>query len=115
MSQNAIFKAIAHPARREILSLLAAKDLSVKELTATFAISQPAVSQHLQGLRDARLVTCEKVGMEHRYRLTAKPLKVVFEWSSQYRSFFDPSGHVWNLTSGVKKPPSVRRYRNHGG
>jgi DNA-binding transcriptional ArsR family regulator len=114
MNKDAIFKAIAHPARREILSLLVGNDLSVKELTATFAISQPAVSQHLRELRDACLVTCEKVGMEHRYRLTATPLKVVFEWASQYTSFFDPSGHVWSLTPGVKKKP-VRRVRNYGG
>ncbi len=115
MNQDAVFKAIAHPARREILSLLVRKDFSVKELTATFSMSQPAVSQHLRGLRDARLVTYEKVGMERRYRLTATPLQVVFEWSSQYLSFFDPSGHVWSLTASSKKPKPVTRGRHHGG
>jgi len=105
MNEDVIFKAIAHPARREILSLLIGHELSVKELTATFEISQPAVSQHLRELRDARLVTGEKIGMEHRYRLTATPLKAVFEWSSQYKSFFDPSGHAWRFT----------RSRDHGG
>jgi len=97
MNQDAIFKAIAHPARRKILSLLVGNTLSVKELTATFAMSQPAISQHLRGLRNAHLVTCEKAGLEHRYRLTGAPLKVVFDWSSQYQSFFDPAGHLWSF------------------
>lgn len=46
-----LFKAIAHPARRQILPLLAVSDQSLKKLKSTFAISQPAVSQHLRELR----------------------------------------------------------------
>jgi DNA-binding transcriptional ArsR family regulator len=113
MNEDAIFKAIAHPARREILALLAADTRSVKELTATFTMSQPAVSQHLRELRDAKLVTSEKVGLEQRYRLTGTPLKVVFDWSSRYRRFFDPSGHVWRFT-GTGKLPKIKNERSRG-
>jgi DNA-binding transcriptional ArsR family regulator len=108
MNDHTIFRAIAHPARREILALLADSNRSVKELTSAFTISQPAVSQHLRELREAKLVTSEKVGLEQRYRLTGMPLKVVFDWSSQYRRFFDPSGHAWKLT-GVETKPSPRK------
>ena len=104
MNEDAIFKAIAHPARREILSLLAGANRSVKELTATFAISQPAVSQHLRELKEARLVTSVKVGLEQRYRLTGTPLKVVFDWSSRYRQFFDPAGHAWRFAEAETPP-----------
>jgi DNA-binding transcriptional ArsR family regulator len=113
MNEDAVFKAIAHPARREILFLLAADARSVKQLTATFTMSQPAVSQHLRELRDAKLVTSEKVGLEQRYRLTGTPLKVVFDWSSQYRRFFDPSGHAWRLT-GIERPPKMKSERSRG-
>ena len=89
-----VFKAIAHPTRRGLLSLLSVSSRSVKELTAAFDCSQPAISQHLRELKDAHLVASARVGLEQRYRLTAAPLKSVFEWSSQYRSFFDPSGHA---------------------
>jgi DNA-binding transcriptional ArsR family regulator len=98
-SQDAVFRAIAHPARRQILTLLSDATLSVKELTSEFEMSQPAVSQHLKELRRARLVASERVGLEQRYRLTAGPLKKVFDWSSQYRRFFDPSGHAWAFVS----------------
>ena len=94
-SANAVFKAIAHPVRRRIISLLSESDCSVKTLTAAFTMTQPAVSQHLRELRDADLVTSEKVGMEQIYKLTGRPLAVVFDWSSKYKRFFDPSGHVW--------------------
>lgn len=94
-STDVVFKAIAHPARRKIISLLSESDCSVKTLTAAFAMTQPAVSQHLRELRDADLVTSEKVGMEQMYKLTGQPLAVVFDWSSKYKRFFDPAGHAW--------------------
>ncbi len=95
VSTDAVFKAIAHPARRKIISLLAASDCSVKVLTAAFAMTQPAVSQHLKELREAHLVTSEKVGLEQIYKLTGRPLAMVFDWSSRYKCFFDPAGHAW--------------------
>ena len=94
-SVDAVFKAIAHPARRRIISLLSVADCSVKTLTAAFAMTQPAVSQHLRELREADLVTSEKVGMEQMYKLTGRPLAAVFDWSSKYKRFFDPAGHAW--------------------
>lgn len=66
-STDALFKAIAHPVRREIIALLSTSDRSVKELTAAFDMSQPAISQHLQELRAAKLVVSERVGLVQRY------------------------------------------------
>ena len=94
-TEDTLFKAIAHPARREIIALLSVSARSVKELTAEFPISQPAISQHLRELKDANLVASERVGLEQRYRLTAAPLRQVMEWSAQYRRLFDPAGHAW--------------------
>ena len=93
-----IFKAIAHPAHRQIIALLSEGARSVKDLTAAFSISQPAISQHLRELRDADLVASDRVGLEQHYRLTASPLKSIYDWSAQYRTLFDPSGHAWAFT-----------------
>jgi DNA-binding transcriptional ArsR family regulator len=92
---DSIFRAIADPTRRAILDLLATSDHSVKELTARFDISQPAISQHLAELRSARLVAARRVHREQRYRLTATPLRPVIAWLDQYRRFTDPAGHLW--------------------
>ncbi len=96
---DTLFKAIAHPARRHILALLAESDQTVKELTACFEMSQPAISQHLRELREARLVSSSKVGSEQHYHFTGAPIKMVYEWCIQYRGFFDPAGHAWVFAS----------------
>jgi len=111
-----VFRAIAHPARREILELLANSPLSVKELTARFDMSQPAVSQHLKELREAKLVSSERDGLEQRYRLTPQPLRYVIRWSERYRHLVDPVGHHWSLMSKVEtsaKEQATKRSR-HG-
>ena len=112
MSRTAdpVFKAIADPTRRKIIDLLAKSECSVKQLTAAFDISQPAVSQHLRELRASKLVTSQKVGLEQHYRLTASPLREVFGWVSRYRTLFDPAGYAWAFTSAADKKGG-----KHGG
>jgi DNA-binding transcriptional ArsR family regulator len=100
---DSVFKAIADPTRRRIIHLLSESERSVKQLTAFFDISQPAVSQHLRELRKSKLVVSEKVGLEQHYRLTARPLHDVFSWVSQYRMLFDPAGHAWMLSPNQLK------------
>ena len=57
-----VFKAISDPTRREILKLLNDKDLSAGEIAEHFDISKPALSKHLNILREAELVSSEKQG-----------------------------------------------------
>jgi len=94
-----VFRALADPTRRAILDRLVAAECSVKELTASFEISQPAVSQHLRELRSARLVASRRVHRENRYRLTAAPLRRVIAWLDGYRHLVDPAGHHWAIGS----------------
>lgn len=97
VAEDVVFRALAHPARRRLVGMLAGGPRSVKEMTAGFAMSQPAVSQHLKELREAGLVRAERVGVEQRYRLTPEPLDLVLRWAEQYRVLVDPAGHVWAL------------------
>jgi DNA-binding transcriptional ArsR family regulator len=102
-SADSVFKAIAHPARRGIISLLSVGTRSVKELTAEFDMSQPAISQHLKELREAELVSWNRIGRERRYSLTPRPLKYVVEWSDKYRALTDPSGHAWRFVPNAEQ------------
>ena len=52
-----VFEVIAQPKRREILRLLAARELSAGEVASQFAVTQPAISQHIKVLREAGLVS----------------------------------------------------------
>jgi DNA-binding transcriptional ArsR family regulator len=83
-----VYQAIADPTRRRILELLAEGERPVKELMAPFAVSQPAISQHLRVLRHAGLVQERREGRHRRYSLTAEPLRDVADWVDHYREFW---------------------------
>ena len=84
-----VFQAIADPTRRELLSLLAEKEMPVTSISEHFPISRTAVSKHLNILADAGLVTVKKVGRETRYKLQPEPLKELKYWLSYYERFWD--------------------------
>lgn len=85
-----VYSAIADPTRRTLLRLLAdADELPLNELTAHFDMGRTAVSKHLTVLKNAELVTSQKVGRETRFRLNAAPLKEVENWVSFYRKFWN--------------------------
>jgi DNA-binding transcriptional ArsR family regulator len=64
-----LLKVLGHPARLRILDALGGAEHCVHELVDRLALPQPTVSQHLQLLRRARLVTAQRDGREQRYRL----------------------------------------------
>ncbi len=88
---NATFAALADPTRRAILARLAAGEATVKELSAPFAMSGPAVSKHLRVLERAGLITRGRDAQWRPCRLEAAPLKDVAEWAGEYRRFWDAS------------------------
>lgn len=65
-----LLRALGHPARLQIAVELVAGDRCVHELVDALHLPQPAVSQHLQVMRAARIVTGRRVGREVRYTLT---------------------------------------------
>lgn len=86
MNDDAVFKAIADPTRREILTSLAVHPLPVQAVAARFSISRPAVSKHLRVLSDAGLVRANRTGKENVYELCQEPLDQVIEWLSRFWS-----------------------------
>ena len=59
--------ALGNPVRRAILRELRAGPRPVSDLAQAFPVSRPAISRHLQMLRDAGLVEATKVGTQHLY------------------------------------------------
>jgi DNA-binding transcriptional ArsR family regulator len=57
MCMEAALKAIAEPRRRTILSLVRDGELSAGEIASHFEVTRPAVSQHLNVLKEAGLVS----------------------------------------------------------
>ena len=70
MMNNATqLEALGEPTRRKLFERIRQSPCSVTELISIVPISQPAVSQHLKILREARLVRVEKRGQQRIYHL----------------------------------------------
>ncbi|TMK99001.1 MAG: winged helix-turn-helix transcriptional regulator [Actinobacteria bacterium] len=69
-----VFDAIAQPKRREILRLLSAGELSAGEIASRFAVTQPAISQHLKVLKHVGLVSERREGTKRMLSVRAEGL-----------------------------------------
>ena len=88
---SATFAALADPTRRAILARLANGEASVKELSAPFDLSQPAISKHLRVLERAGLIERGRRAQWRPRRLKAGPLRDVADWVGQYRPHWEES------------------------
>jgi DNA-binding transcriptional ArsR family regulator len=86
---DSVFGALADPTRRAILATLAQGDLTVGELAAPFAMSQPAVSRHLKVLESAGLITRSRRATARLSHLEAEPLREAADWLARYRQFWE--------------------------
>src|SRR4051794_15156143 len=78
-----VFEAIAQPKRREILRLLAGGELSAGEIASRFAVTQPAISQHLKVLKDVGLVSERREGTKRVLSVRAEGLAELNEFLSE--------------------------------
>lgn len=94
---NEVFRALADPTRRALLERLGEAPQPVSALTVHFAMSQPAISQHLKVLKEAGLVSQRRDGRNQIYALEAEPLRHVADWLERHVDFWatglDNLGH----------------------
>lgn len=86
---DAVFQALSHSARREMLGSLAGRERTVGELAAPFEMSLAAASKHVKVLERAGLVDRDIRGRRHLCRLAAQPLERASDWLSFYERFWD--------------------------
>lgn len=77
-----MLRAIVEPRRRQILLLVAEHEQAAGEIATHFAVSRPAISQHLRVLKDAGLIAERRQGTRRLYR--ARP-----EGLSELRAFLE--------------------------
>src|SRR3954447_2966826 len=75
-----LFHALADPTRRAMVERLSRGPASVSELARPFAISLPAIVQHLQILEASGLVRSEKVGRVRTCRVESTALRPAEQW-----------------------------------
>jgi len=88
VAETRVFQALADPSRRAIFESLTRGEVTVKDLTARFDISQPAVSQHLSTLKDAGLVNARREGRCVYYRVEPRGMKPLIDRIANYRAFW---------------------------
>ncbi|MDI1288990.1 MAG: metalloregulator ArsR/SmtB family transcription factor [bacterium] len=85
------FFALSDPTRRSILSRLADDDAGIVDLTAHFAMSQPAITKHVRVLERAGLVSRRKEGQRRPCHLEPDRLAQLSEWLGSYRQYWEAS------------------------
>ncbi|MET0898241.1 MAG: metalloregulator ArsR/SmtB family transcription factor [Mycobacterium sp.] len=88
------FDVLGDPVRRRILELLAEGEQSAGAVTdvirGEFAITQPAVSQHLKVLRDNGFATVRPDGQRRLYAVDGAALRDIDDWLNNFRQFWAP-------------------------
>jgi|TARA_R110002096_G_scaffold1651_7_gene8757 DNA-binding transcriptional ArsR family regulator len=88
---SATFSALADPTRRAILARLSLGETSVKELSAPFDITPPAITKHLKVLEAAGLISRGRKAQWRPCALEADPLREISDWVEQYRAHWEGS------------------------
>ena len=80
MGMNETFKAISDPVRRDILSVLREGKKSAGEIGSHFNLTGATVSYHLSKLKDADLITEQKVKNFIYYELNTSVFEDILSW-----------------------------------
>ena len=84
------FAALAEPNRRRMVELLGRGPRRAGAIAAEFALSAPAVSQHLKALRKAGLVRVAVDGQRRIYSLDPDGLAALDAWIARVRGEWKP-------------------------
>src|SRR5664279_2865530 len=84
-----MFHALAEPTRRMMVERLSRGPASVSDLAKPFAMSLPAIVQHLQVLEASGLVKSEKVGRVRTCRIEPKALQAAERWINERRILWE--------------------------
>lgn len=105
---EAALKAIAEPHRREILSLVRDGELTAGEIAGHFDVTRPAISQHLNVLKEAGLVSERRNGTRRLYQARPEGLE---ELKAFLEGFWDE--RLDALRREAEREEATRSGRDH--
>ncbi len=104
------FAALSDPTRLTILARLARQgDMTVQDIARPFAMSLPAVSQHLKVLEQAGLISRLRNGQERPCRLKPERLAAAQAWLDNTRGAWE--SRLDRLENFLAKPKETRHDR----
>lgn len=84
-----VFQAIADPTRRDIINLIAYQPMNLNAIASNFAMSRPAISQHIKILIECGIVSITQQGRERYCKAELERLREVASWVEQYRKAWE--------------------------
>ena len=112
---DAVFAALADPTRRSLLETLSREEtVTASRLAIELPISRQAVAKHLGALREAHLVSSERVGRETLYRLHPEPLGEVADLDQHRRRPMGPPPRRARARAAALRRPARRRAGQRG-
>lgn len=87
--EQGAFRALADPTRRDILRILAEREMTIGEVSGQFDMTRAAVKKHLTVLFEGELITVEARGREKINRLRPEGLKRASAWFEYFDRFWD--------------------------
>jgi DNA-binding transcriptional ArsR family regulator len=107
---DAQFYALADSTRRAILARLAKGEATVNELAQPFAMTQPAISQHLKVLEAAGLIDQRVDGTRRPRRLAKAGIKAMDQWLAMLRTALEKNyDRLDEVLGTIDKPRGVKR------
>lgn len=89
------WRALAHATRRDILRLVRERERSAGDIASAFAMTRPAVSQHLTILKEAGLLAERRDGTKRLYRVRPAGLRRLREYLDSLASGKEPAVEGW--------------------
>ncbi|OPJ63444.1 ArsR/SmtB family transcription factor [Clostridium oryzae] len=84
-----VFKALGHPIRYKIVKFLYDGPKCVCKLNEDIEFSQANLSQHLKILKEAGILSSEKIGMNMHYSLANDEIKSIIDSVDEFVSSYD--------------------------
>ena len=79
------FKALSDPTRREIITLLKDGKMSAGEIISHFSMTNATISHHLSVLKQADLISDERIGKHIYYELNTSVIDEIIGWITSLR------------------------------
>jgi len=86
---DGVFRALADPTRRDVLTRLSVRPASVSDLAATYDMALPSFMEHLKVLEGSGLVRSHKEGRVRTYEFVPRQLRLAEDWLTRQRMLWE--------------------------
>jgi DNA-binding transcriptional ArsR family regulator len=108
-----VFQAIADPTRRQIINMIAQKQLNVNAVAENFDVSRAAIYKHMKILTECGLLVIRQQGRERFCEARLQKLNEVSDWVEQYRQVWsarlDSLGNYLQEMKNKNEPIAKRK------